>query len=427
MLIALPHVGYAGPAGFAPEDLLNECTEEPFFDYDSEEVQGVQRVLQDTVDEINDTVQAASKEVYAALIGSPGYRGTIMAAFTLMLIFFAVSFMFGFVTLTLLQGVVRLLKIGLVFWIATPDAFLTIPILGIGTDPTGSSLIDGIFVRFFNEGGAYLINAMINIATTGVVGNPGSSVTAPFSVLDEILRIVFSSRMVVTIIATLSAGPFGPLMAGALMWAVFSIFMATLKALQIYAISIVIKAVLLGLAPVFIPMILFDKTKPMFMGWINQLVNFTLQPILLFAFLAFFSTLVESAARDILPEDDVHVCYVKAENQASTAIDTHNWKYMCCLEGQPCVPHEGKITFEGMQGCGEGDAQKQFPLNHINVLTFLLLTHIMKQLTTVAVTMAAELSQGMIKLTDYGNSINEYFGGARGGGGGISDHRHFKK
>ncbi len=388
-----------------PANMLDNCTQSPFFDYDNNPVNQAQDMLQEVIDEIDTAVQSASEDLFTAFTSDGNYPDIITAAFMLVLIFFAVSFMFGFVTLTLLQALIRLVKIGMIIWMMSA---------------AGLAFLDEYFVQFFNEGGAWLINAMINIATTGAVGNPGTSVSAPFAVLDEIIQIVFSPRMFVTIIAAVSTGPFGILVAGALVWSVFSIFMALLKALQIYAISIVIKAVLLGLMPVFLPMMLFERTKSFFMGWVNQLVNFTLQPILLFAFLAFFATLIASAARDILPPDDVHACYVKADNQAATPFDTHNWKFMCC-SGGACQPYEGKHTHEGPIECNGAPI---FPVNHVNVLVFLLLTHIMKQLTTVATAIAAEISQGAMKLDQIPNAVNDWFAGMGSGGAKSAAGRH---
>jgi hypothetical protein len=376
-----------------PDNLLNNCTQSNFFNYDNNPVNQAQDMLQTVVDQINTAVQGAYVRLYLAFINDGGYQNAIYAAFLLTVIFFAVSFMFGFITLTLAQGAVRIAKIGFIIWI-------------IG--PTGLQFMDEYVVRFFNQGGAWLINAMINVATTGSVGTPSTSVSAPFTVLDEIIRVVFSPRMFVTIIAAATTAPFGPLVALALIWSVFSIFMALLRALQIYAISIIIKAVLMGLAPVFLPMMLFDRTKQMFTGWLNQLINFTLQPILLFAFLAFFATLLASAARDILPPDEVHVCYVRADNQAATPFDVHSWRFMCCNEGGGnCTPYEGKWTWQGGVECPNGAV---FPVNHINILVFLLLTHIMVQLTSIATAIASELAQGGLDLSKQPNALNSWFG-----------------
>jgi TrbL/VirB6 plasmid conjugal transfer protein len=387
------NVGGASAAN-VPSNLLDNCTNSSgFFDYDNNPVNQSQDMLQTVVDDISTSVTNASNFIFTAFTTDSGYQDAITAAFYLVAIFFAVSFMFGFETITLAQVVIRLVKIGLIIWLVST---------------TGLLFLQDYFVRFFNQGGAWLINAMINIATTGAVGVPSTVVSAPFAILDEIIRVVFSPRMFVTIIATLSTGPFGFIVAGALIWSVFSIFMGVLKALQVYAISIVMKAILLGMAPVFFPMILFGRTKSMFTGWINQLVNFTLQPIIMFAFLAFFATLVASAARDILPPDDVHVCYVKADNQASTPFDSRNWKFMCCTGGT-CTPYEGKWAFNGAINC---PGAPTFPMNHINILVFLLLTHIMVQLVSVATSIAAEISQGSMDLGKMANPLSEWFGGS---------------
>jgi TrbL/VirB6 plasmid conjugal transfer protein len=393
-------------------DLLDDCTSNNFFSFDDNDVTAAQSVLQDAITEISNAVDTASRDLFEAFVFDGAYRTIINAAFILVVIFFAVSFMFGFVTMTLMQGVIRLVKIGFVLWIASPTGYTV--------------LLEDYFIRFFNEGGTWLINAMINISTQGFIGTPSTDIAAPFAVLDEIIKITFSPRMIVTIIGTFATGPFGPVMGLAMLWAIISIFIAVLKALQIYAISIVIKAVLLGLAPVFIPMILFERTKSMFMGWINQLMNFTLQPILLFAFIAFFSSLIVSAAEDILPPDSAHLCYVKSNTQGGTPFDVKSWKFMCCnAEGGNCLPYEGAWTWKGAKDCPDAPL---FPVDHITVLIFLLLTHMMKELTTLAVSVASELSQGMMKLDQIPNAVNDYFGGLAGkGGGGIDEIRHMRK
>ncbi len=396
-LVLQSNAGFASDA--LPSELLDNCTQSNFFDYENNKTQA-QTLLQDIVNEIVVIVDNAIDRLYNAFVGDANYQTAIYAAFMLMVIFFAVSFMFGFVTLTLFQGLVRLIKLGFVAWIASPA----------GLNFMYSE--EGI-ITFFDSGGACIIDAMIQISISGAVGTCNNTIAAPFAVLDSIIQIVFSPRMAVTIIGTLETGPFGPVMFFGLIWAVFSVFMAILKALNIYVVSIVVKAVLYGLAPVFIPMMLFERTKSLFTNWLNQLINFTLQPILLFAFISFFAALLTSAARDILPPDDVHLCYVRAGNQAATPFEIHRWKYMCCAGGT-CQPYEGKWTQEGPINCPSAPI---FPMNHVNILVFLLLTHIMRQLADVAVTIATELSQGVMKLNDFTGTVNSWFGSGGGGGG----------
>ncbi len=63
-------------------------------------------------------------------------------------------------------------------------------------------------------------------------------------------------------------------------------FAAVAKALWIYLIAILAIILLIGLAPVFLAFFLFRSTHYLFLGWVNQIIQFTLQPVILFAFLS---------------------------------------------------------------------------------------------------------------------------------------------
>lgn len=385
-----------------PSELLDQCTQSDYFDYEDNPLNQAQDLLQTVVEEISAAIETATDDLFLAFINDAGYQDAVGAALILALIFFGVAFTFGFVNLTLLQGVMLLIKIGFVSWIASPS---------------GMGLVNDYLERLFVDGGAWLINAMINIASDGVVGNPGISVSEPFMVLDEVIQVVFSPRMFVTLIAlATTTGPFGAMVALVLGWSVLSVFLLLLKALRIYAVAIVMKTILIGLAPVFIPMLLFSRTKAFFMGWLNQLVNFMLQPVLLFAFIAFFASVLASAARDVIPPDDVHLCYTKTDTQAATPFDIHGWQFMCPDDNGNLEPYEGDWTWEGPIDCPNAPV---FPMNHINVLVLLLLTHIMKQLADVALALASKISQGTFRLDNLPSSLNEWFG-VSGGGGGLS-------
>ncbi len=403
---------------------LDTCSNTPggFFDYNKEGQ--ATKMLQDVVTEIYADVNEVTGKLYssfvspqAAFFGIGSYMTVVTALMTLAIVFFAISFIFGFISLTGWQVISLLFRLGFVIWLISPESAVLAQ-----AEPVNNGNMNVFLANFSLQHLLYVFfmdipNEMIEIMINIGMGTPDAELTGdisrPFTLLDQIIQVVFSPRMIVTVIASFGAGPYGPLMAAALGWAIFSLFMCLLKAVQVYVLALVIKSILIGLSPVFFPMMLFQRTRQIFTGWINQLVNFSLQPILLFAFLAFFANLVESAAKDLLPEEDVHVCYVKSGKQAATPFEMHNWRYMCCPKGGKCQPYEGEHTYNGPVDCKGGP---KFPMNHISLIVFLLLTHIMKQLATVAVGIAAEISQGMTKLTDMSSTVNQWFGGAGGGG-----------
>src|SRR6185436_2324103 len=101
-------------------------------------------------------------------------------------------------------------------------------------------------------------------------------------------------KMAVTLMAIFGTFPYGPIIGLILLMALGSFLKALMNALWVYLMSLVMKTLLFALAPIFIPCILFTRTRHLFDGWLNQIVNATLQPILLFAFFAFFAILIRT-------------------------------------------------------------------------------------------------------------------------------------
>ena len=57
-------------------------------------------------------------------------------------------------------------------------------------------------------------------------------------------------------------------------------------------------AVLLGLAPFFIVLYIFDATRPVFEGWLRQLISFALIPVFLYGLLALLLSMMNTMSQD---------------------------------------------------------------------------------------------------------------------------------
>lgn len=77
--------------------------------------------------------------------------------------------------------------------------------------------------------------------------------------------------------------------------AVAILFLAFAKVLQIYIIAFIAITFLMLFAPIFIPLMLFQKTKRMFQTWLFMIIGYTLQPALVIAFLSFFLAVMSVA------------------------------------------------------------------------------------------------------------------------------------
>lgn len=92
---------------------------------------------------------------------------------------------------------------------------------------------------------------------------------------------------------------------------------------HIYIIAFVAYTIIAMFAPIFIPMILFTYTKPMFDSWVKQLVAYSLYPIILFGFLGMVFVLFDKIyfgdfkfiqiTKEIIYPDGVHRKYYEYE------------------------------------------------------------------------------------------------------------------
>ena len=77
---------------------------------------------------------------------------------------------------------------------------------------------------------------------------------------------------------------------------IFGFFMLalTIRALHIFLSSVLGIVLMVLISPIIIPTILFEKTNNLFKGWIKQFLSFMLQPLLLFAYVAIFVTIMDA-------------------------------------------------------------------------------------------------------------------------------------
>lgn len=166
---------------------------------------------------------------------------------------------------------VRVLKLVVVFVLVTNVDLLARTLFELFTDVPEAIASEVAGVGGQNEGG---INASI-----GLVWEQG--LTSAQNMFQEASLTTWSPILfgflilVVTILAV-----------------VYITFLVMLSKLAI--------AVLLGLAPFFILLYLFEATKPVFEGWIRQLITFALIPILLYGLLALVINIVRIMSDQML-------------------------------------------------------------------------------------------------------------------------------
>lgn len=354
-------------------------------------------LLSDIYNYVKEVVGEATQNLFSAFTESDAYQNAMAAVFTLVVLFYGVTFMMGMVQVSFGDILKRLVKIGVVATLISPG---------------GWAFFNDTVVRFFNDGTDDLVKAVMEIGT----GQQIPTGATPFYQLDQIAKFIIQPNTIRWAIGTLTTGGPYALAVGAMSSiAILGFLKLLVDALKIYAVSFVARAMLLGLAPIFFAFLLFERTKTLFMNWLNSVLSMALQPILMFTFLSFFIVLIQSAAKDMLSVD---VCWTDYKNVAGT---TNSFSGDRLKDPKTGEPIKGDLSWNGWLSCTLGSGSTsgtstatsssgtnscpEFPVNIIDILTFLILIYIAQQFSKNIENIANELANASISVGNAGGAF----------------------
>lgn len=354
-----------GGAAFAQVIPAGVCTTDPTFNISNSA--GLVKAIIDSITNILYGPGGVANTLFTSITTGNGFFQAIASALALYIIIYGISFTLGIVQVTVVDFALRVVKFGVVMIFIQANAW---------------EWFYGTVGMFFHQGANWLIGVAIAIA-----GGAGADPNNPFGMVDAAVAQALSPKMFVTFMATLTTGPYGLLIALLMLISIGTFVAALFQAIWVYLMALVVRAFLFGIAPVFIPMLLFSKTQHLFFNWLNQLVNTMLQPVFLFTFFSFFLTLIMVAMQNILK---VSVCVMPGTGLfRGTPMDEQLWRFT--VNGAPyggAWGWNGPVDFPGMA----------LPINIVDVLTFLLLVQLAWRFNSVAINVAKEISSASINL-----------------------------
>lgn len=332
---------------------------------------------------IRDIVEAATENLYTSIVNNPNYQYALTGAVTLMVAVFGVFFTIGLVQASFGQLLMRLIKLGLIYSALSPSI--------------GWQFFSSYLVTFFNDGTDEIVKGVIAIGT----GVPVPAGATPFYQLDKLGSFLIHPQTIVAMLGMATSGPFSLGMTGITMIAFMGFFKMLINSLQAYAVAFVVRSILMGIGPIFIIFLLFEKTKSLFFQWLNVIISTSLQPILLFTFLSFMLVMIESAMKNML---NVELCWMTTDT-GGQGVDAKKmrWVFVDPNTGTPLVldwSWTGNLACENPSG-GAASQQNpcgEFPIKIIDVLTFLILVWITQRFASVIDTISQELAGTFIGL-----------------------------
>lgn len=239
-------------------------------------------------------VNMVSQEIFIQIINNPTYHRIIFVILTLYIVIWGIYIALGFTQTSLKDFISRVFKIGIVLSLIHPYSF-----------------------NFFNQ---YLFGLFIDGSQEliGMVANPycdsSNSSVNYFAFTNYAIHTFFDSPyLLLRISSTIVAFPIGWLCFIVFCLAMFSYFVAVLRAILAYLIAYTAVGLVISLGPIFIVTLLFERTKHLFTGWMGALVSFAMEPVILFATIVLVTLFVDQALYDVmgqlewLPFLDFHI------------------------------------------------------------------------------------------------------------------------
>ncbi len=231
--------------------------------------------LLQSVDQIGQNYVSTAYQALANAVTSGGAGGVGGLLLTLYVIFWGVGIWQGTATGGPADHAFRLLRAVLIYAMATKWAdFQTLA------------------YNALNDGPSAIGNALLSAVTTA--NNTGTSVNLnSVNGVQTALQNMWNTTNSATEAFLQNAGitNWGPYIFAAVFYVVMAILIGF--ALFLIVLSKMFMWLLLALAPVFIILLLFGVTTRFFSGWMNSLVQYFLVQVLVYAFLAFYVSLIQ--------------------------------------------------------------------------------------------------------------------------------------
>ncbi|AFC73809.1 type IV secretion system protein [Rickettsia montanensis] len=210
---------------------------------------------------ITDQFRTFSQNFYIKLVKNSAVQNLAKAALTLYVTIFGLMFVAGALKLTAVEVITRICKIAIVAFLIREESW---------------SFFNTYFFSAFTDG--------IDFFVTNVVGAT-SSRSNIFGFIDPIFDKYTNGRIWGLLFIELLQIHNGlAFIAIITIYSLITYFRAILEVIIGYVIAFIGVTVMISLAPFFIILMLFEKTKSLFDNWISTLLSYVVQPTILLIF-----------------------------------------------------------------------------------------------------------------------------------------------
>jgi|GEM_PF-987791 len=276
---------------------------------------------------VNTILSSIGQTMFNNIATNKDYKIAVATAVFLYVLVYGILISFNMASFQTAEVTSRLIKIAIVLACLSPNAwalfnyFFATPLLNI---------INGMITSFstaanVNGGTAAISNAMGTATGTGANATVTPTLNPiAMTMLMGPMTLMYSLTFVVMIVTLLCTGFFGWVYAFFLIWGLIEFTTMIIAAIVTYIKAMIALTFLFSLAPIFFAFLLFERTRQIFKGWLNQVLGFAIQPILLFAFLGFYGQMLLEVLQDVMFVPGVLYC--KRKFVSLGIVDIYWWR-----------------------------------------------------------------------------------------------------
>ncbi|QXK93076.1 type IV secretion system protein [Neoehrlichia mikurensis] len=309
----------------------------------------------------------AIQHIYSHHTQSGSLWGAVQALITLYIMFSVFGYLIGVIRITKYDLVIRITKMVVILALFSQNSW-----------------------EFFSE-------HFFTLFITGVVDIIGAfngylDGDSSFKFLDSTMGVLLTGETWLRFLSLIVAGPVGWMIFICIVWACVSFFICIIEAMIMYLFSIVAIAFLITLAPLFFTFLLFQFTKTLFDAWIKMLVNFSLQPIILFAALAFLNQVLLTSLYKITDFSACNKCFYGIK---FTVEDDQAPTDLCLLSFMLPVGYSNDLSINERIREDQSKSNIGFmglPFELVSVLIFVIIGNAMRTFGRLSEAMAHSIS-----------------------------------
>jgi type IV secretory pathway VirB6-like protein len=236
------------------------------------------------INPITQNINMTSQKIFNNAEASTDYITIIRMLLLLYIVFYGFAFLMGMDGITQGDFFVRIVKFGVVLTLTSGGAI---------------TFFNTYLFSFFVNGQTQLIN-LVTGSSAATIETGQLNTQTLFSFADYAVNIVFSSHFLSILGSFVLWFPIGWICLIILIYAVVVYIFAILEITIAYLMAYTGMGLLIALAPIFIPLILFKQTRQIFDGWIKAFATYMMEPVMMFATITLIAAFVNDTLFNII-------------------------------------------------------------------------------------------------------------------------------